>query len=477
MTNPRASRCLLPALLGLTFPSSFANAAPTDTTPLKQAALAATEQRASEIGELASALWQHAEIALQETASCKLLADRLRAAGFTVQDRAAKLPTAFVASFGKGAPVIGIVAEFDALPGVGNQPVPKRLARTDGVTSGHGCGHNLFGAAAVGGALALASVMTEQHLPGTLKVFCTPAEETLHGKVVMARAGIFAGLDAVIDWHPGLGNEVLNKGTQAMDNLEIAFAGQAAHAAYDPWNGRSALDAVELTNHAVNMMREHIKPSARIHYVIKDGGGAPNVVPERALVWYFVRDEDRLQVAAHTRWLKDIARGAALATQTRETVTLVAGVHSYLFNRPLQEALQRNLELVGAPRFTDADQAFGRALQKSAGKSPTGFATAIVPLAAGPLPVEGGSTDSAEISLIAPTAAFAVATAPRDVPWHSWATTASHGTPTAHKSAVVAAKIIATTGAELLVDADLRRRATAAFKQATGGKPYRSPLD
>jgi aminobenzoyl-glutamate utilization protein B len=400
----------------------------------------------------------------------------LRRAGFDLETNVADMPTAFVATYGKGSPAIGILAEYDALPGVGNQPVPQRKPRTDGVTSGHGCGHNLFGAASVGSALALKVLMERNGLKGTLRLFGTPAEETVVGKVYMAKAGVFRGLDAVIEWHPGDENEVRNQTGRAMNSFEVEFFGQAAHGSTDPWNGRSALDAVELMNYGVNLMREHIKPTARIHYVIPRGGDAPNVVPEYAKVWYFVRDINRAEVAKYYARVLKIVEGAALATETTYKVHLITGVHEYLLNRPLQEALQRNLELVGAPAFTEQEQEFARLLQRSVNKEEKGFNEKVKPLPDKPGEVEGGSTDVAEVSWIVPTAGFSVTTAAEDVPWHSWATTACHGTTAGRKGAVIAAKVIAATGIDLLTKPALLEEAKAFFLKATDGKPYQAPI-
>ena len=386
------------------------------------------------------------------------------------------MPTAFVATFGSGSPSIGILAEYDALPGVGNAPVPRREARDDGVTSGQGCGHNLFGAGSVGGALAIKQAMEAHDLPGTIKLFGTPAEETVVGKVYMAKAGIFDGLDAVVEWHPFLETRVGNQPGRAMNNFEVEFFGQAAHSSADPWNGRSALDAVEMMNYGVNLMREHITPVTRIHYVIPRAGEAPNVVPEYAKVWYYVRDTNRENVEKYYNRILDIARGAALATRTEHKVYLVTGVHEYNLNRPLQEAVQANLEFVGAPDFTDEEQNFAKKLQEFLEIEQKGFNTGIQPLADDPEPIRGGSTDVAEVSYITPTVGFNVTTAAADIPWHSWATSACHGTDAGVKGAQVATKVIALTGIDLLTDADLRQRAKTFFDEKTGGTVYSSPI-
>ena len=447
-----------------------------ETDLLKQKALEQVDSIEAVIEEMAIKLWEYSETVLQETQSAKLLVSKLDEAGFNIETNVADMPTAFVATYGSGSPVIGILAEYDALPGVGNQAVPERKPRTDGVTSGHGCGHNLFGAASVGGAIALKELMEKNNLKGTLKLFGTPAEETVIGKVYMAKAGVFEGLDAVLEWHPGAENEVRNQAGRAMNSFEVEFFGQSAHGSADPWNGRSALDAVELMNYGVNLMREHIKPTARIHYVIPNAGEAPNVVPEYAKVWYFVRDINRAEVKKYYDRILKIAEAAALATETTHKVHLITGVHEYLLNRPLQEALQKNLELVGAPEFTEKEQEFARSLQRSVNKEEKGFNEKIKALPDKPGEVKGGSTDVAEVSWIVPTAGFRVTTAAEDIPWHSWATTACHGTRASRKGAVVAAKVIAATGIDLLTKPTLLKESKAFFLKATDGKTYQSPI-
>lgn len=421
-------------------------------------------------------LWNYAEIALQESRSASYLADILEEEGFQVERGVAGMPTAFIASWGSGAPILGVLAEYDALPNIGNAPVPERTPRKDGHIHGHGCGHNLFGAASVGAAIALKRMMDEHDTPGTVRLYGTPAEETVVGKVYMAREGVFDDLDAAIVWHPGQETAVTNNRARALNNFEITFRGQAAHGAADPWNGRSALDAVELMNDGVNMMREHVKPSARIHYVIPEAGEAPNVVPERARAWYYVRDTTRAAVDENYAWILDIAEGAAKMTRTEHDVHLITGVYTYTLVRPLQEAMQRNLERVGPPAFSDADHDFARSLQSYVGVEETGLDDEIEPLADKPEPADGGSSDVADVSFITPTVEFSVTTAAKDVPWHSWATSASHGTPGAVKGAQVATRALALMGAELLLDAELLRAAKAAHREATGGRPYVSPI-
>lgn len=442
----------------------------------RDAALEAAEGLAKQTGEIARELWDLSEIALREERSAKLLSGFLSAEGFAVEAGVAGMPTAFVASWGQGRPIIGVLAEYDALPGVGNAAVPKRSPREDGVTAGQGCGHNLFGAASVVGAVAAKRAMETLGLEGTIRLYGTPAEETVVGKVYMAREGLFDDLDAALDWHPGTETGTRNEPARAMNSFTVEYFGQAAHGARDPWNGRSALDAVELMNYGVNLMREHVEPSARIHYVIPEGGDAPNVVPEYAKVWYYVRDLNRESVERYYDRILKIAEGAALATGTTHEVSLITGVHECLENRPLQEAVQANLELVGGPEYTEGEQDFARQLQRNLEIEEKGFVGEVEPLEDELQPPEGGSTDVCEVSHIVPEAGFRVTTAAAGIPWHSWAATACHGTTAGIKGAVVAAKVIALTAADMLADPDLMAAAKKDFLERSGGEPYRSPI-
>ncbi len=442
----------------------------------KSTALSAADEVAAEIGRMSQILWDFSETALLEYRSAEFLANALEQDGFMVERGVAEMPTAFIASYGSGNPIIGILAEYDALPGVGNAVAPRKAPRDDGLSNGHGCGHNLFGAASVGAAMILKRVIAAHNLSGTVRLYGTPAEETVVGKVYMAKAGVFDDLAAAIEWHPGLENSVRNQPGRALNNFTVEFFGQAAHASADPWNGRSALDAIEMMNYGVNMMREHVKPTARIHYVMPSAGEAPNVVPEYAKVWYYVRDLNRESVQVYYDWILKIAEGAAMATRTTHKVTLITGVHETLLNRPLQEAAQRNFELVGAPPFTAEDQSFAKHLQEFLQIEQQGLDVEIKPLADGPEPASGGSTDVAEVSYITPTVGFTVTTAAADIPWHSWAASASHGTDGAIRGANVAAKVIALTGVDMLTDSSLLERARAFFLEQTGGRPYESPI-
>ena len=449
-----------------------------EPTQAQREAIRHVEQIEPLVTEMAMKLWHESEIALRETKSAAYLADVLEREGFTLQRGVAGMPTAFVATFkqGGGKPVIGVLAEYYALPSVGNEAVPMQEPRADGNTGGHGCGHNLFGAGSVAAAIALKRTMQQQNIDGTVKLFGCPAEETLIGKVYMARDGVFDGLDACLDWHPGGKTQIGNTASRALNTFEVEFFGKSAHGSGAPWDGRSALDAVELMSIGANYMREHIEPSARLHSVIVHGGDAPNVVPNYAKVWYFVREADRDSVEKNYKWLLDIAKGAALMTQTEYKVKLLTGVHSYNLNRPLQEAAQANLEYVGPPQYTEADHAWAKQLQRELGLKESGYDVKIHPLAKKPGPLEGGSTDVAEVSRLTPTVKVSATSAAAGIPFHSWSATACHGREAAAKSSVVAAKVMAMTGVQMMQDADLLQRAQKAFKESMKDGPYKSPI-
>ncbi len=457
---------ILPASLGLS----------QDMPPARQAAIDAAGKLEAQVRHLSLELWKYSETALHEHKSVALLSDVLEQEGFKVQRNVGGMPTAFIATYGTGRPIIGILAEYDALPGVGNEAVPRREPRKDGITSGQGCGHNVFGAASVCGAIAVKRTMEALGITGTTRLYGCPAEETLVGKVYMARAGVFDDLDAAIDWHPSDENGVKNNPGLAMNNFQIEFFGQSAHGAVNPWDGRSALDAVELMNYGVNLMREHVEPTTRIHYVIPAAGDAPNVVPNYAKVWYYARDVNRESVDRLYERILKVAKGAAIATETTHKVTLLTGCHEYLLLRSLQERLQEHLETVGPPQFTDEEQQFGCTLQRSLGIAEEGFDDTITPLDPEPEAPFGGSTDVAEVSWITPTVGFRMATTAQSVPWHSWAVTACQASDGGIRGAVVATKLIAVTGVDLLTDAELLKKAKQEFIEKTGGQPYKSPV-
>lgn len=428
------------------------------------------------IERVAEELWQLAELSLFEKQSAQLMIDVLEEQGFTITNQAAAgIPTAFIAEWGSGQPVIGFLTEYDALPGLGNEAVPYKQPRKDGGASGHGCGHNLLGAGTLGAALALKDVMAANNTPGTIRVYGCAAEETEGAKLYMAREGLFNDLDAALHWHPGDEAEVTNIRSTATSSLVIEFAGKTAHAGAAPWLGRSAVHAAELFAHGVNLMREHVEPTARIHYVYESGGLAPNIVPDYARIRMFVRDTDRAHVEASVAWVQQIAEGAALATQTKATVDVYNGMYDLMPNKPLAEQLQSHMERIGVPSYTDEERSFAEEVQRNYGIAPRGLATATSALPDDTF-MMGASTDVGDVSWLTPTMGCSMPTIPLGVNLHTWAATATHGTAIGTKGAIYAARALAALGADLVADEALRRAARTDFERRTAGKPYVSAL-
>ncbi len=424
--------------------------------------------------ETARAIWGFHELALEERRSSALLADLLEKEGFAVRRGIAGMPTAFVARAGHGAPVIALLAEYDALPELSQTGGASRKQPVEPGAPGHGCGHNLLGTAAVAAGVAANRVRATERLDGTIVVFGTPAEEKILGKVFMARDGAFQGVDAVLAWHPGTQNQVVNRVRLAISALDVEFFGKTAHAAINPWLGRSALDAVELLDHALALMREHIRPTARMHRVVKAGGSVPNIIADYAKVQWWVRDASGSGVDDLVARLKLAAEGAAMATETKAKVTLLAQTRDPVPNDALAAVVQRELERVGAPRWDDADQALARAIQQEIGAEPKGLATSVVPFGPG----HGGtaSSDIGETSAVAPLVELEVAVAPGGAPFHHWAVTSCALHPVGFKGMGVASKVLAGSAVDLLRDPAAVRAAKEEFAKATGGRAYRSPL-
>jgi aminobenzoyl-glutamate utilization protein B len=434
------------------------------------------EQTTPVIQRVAQVVWQFSELSLQEIKSAQLILHILQEHGFTITSKGtAGVPTAFIAEFGEGSPAIGLLVEYDALPGLGNEPVPYRQPRKDQVTSGHGCGHNLLGAGSIGAAIALKNVLTEEKLPGTIRVYGCAAEETEGAKVYMAREGLFKDLDAALHWHPSSSAEVSNYRSTAINQLKIEFFGKGAHAGGSPWLGRSAVHAAELFAHGLNLMREHVEPTARLHYIYESAGLAPNVVPDYARLGLYVRDCDRAHVEASTEWVKQIAQGAALATQTTAKVLVYTGLYDLLPNTPLAERMQANLEKIGVPTFTEEEQAFAREIQRNYGVEPEGMALETIPLI-DENTSRGFSTDVGDVSWTTPTMGCGMPTMPLGVSVHTWAATACHGMSIGLKGALQAARVLAWTGFDIMTDAGLRQAARADFERRIAERPYVSPL-
>jgi aminobenzoyl-glutamate utilization protein B len=421
-------------------------------------------------------IWNYAELGLQEHRSVARLIGALKKAGFRVREGVAGMPTAFVAEYGSGKPVIGILAEYDALPDLSQQALPDRKAAPDR-TAGHGCGHCALGTAAIGSALAVKAVYDKHHLKGTIRVYGTPAEETVIGKVYMTLDGQFANLDVCLHWHPGTKNRISYQSSKALISAKFSFAGLAAHASGSPEKGRSALDGVELMNVGANYMREHVKETNRIHYVITKGGGQPNVVPATAQVWYFVRANAHEDAEAQFDWLRDIAEGAAKMSRTKVAVQIDTDCHEIIPNLPLSKVLARNFGKVGPPGFDETDAAFARRLQEPLRtdfglKEAKALNDAIEPLPEKPYPSDGGSTDVGDISWHVPTGGLSTVCFPAGSPGHSWQNVAAIGSPVGHKGMMVAAKVLALSAVDLLQDAETLKAAKADFEERMKERKY-----
>lgn len=418
-------------------------------------------------------IWNYAEVGYQETRSSALLQEQLRSAGFSIQSGVAGMPTAFVATFGSGKPVIGILAEFDALPGITQQAKPERAPAPDKI-AGHACGHHLFGSASTFAAMAVKEWLARSKTPGTIRLYGTPAEEGGAGKVYMVREGLFRDVDVVLHWHASDRNDASHSTSLANKSAKFRFHGVSAHAAGAPERGRSALDGVEAMNHMVNLMREHVPQETRIHYVITQGGSAPNVIPDFAEVFYYVRHPDPQQVQALFERVAKAAEGAAMGTGTRVEHEVIHGIYALLPNEPLARVMDANLRRVGGVKYDAAERAFAETLRKSLGPDPPPIESAadIAPLQ---FYRSGGSTDVADVSWVVPTGGLRAATWVPGTPSHSWQAIAAGGTSIGLKGMAVAAKTLAMTAVDLLTTPRLVEEATAAYrKQLPPGWTYRA---
>lgn len=437
--------------------------------PLDNSAIRYLEESFDVYNQLQKNIWSHPELGFLEDYSSGLLQEHLLQNGFEVESGLAGMPTSFVASFGSGEPVIGILAEFDALPGLSQDTVPYRKPLIDG-GNGHGCGHNTFGVAASAGAIAIKKWLEENNHSGTIKVFGTPAEEGGGGKVYMVRDGLFDDVDIVLDWHPGARNAV-NVGTgTAIQMVDYTFHGVAAHAAGNPDKGRSALDGVEAFNYMVNMLREHVPISSRIHYVITDGGDAPNIVPHYAKVSYYIRSPDREILKDLKEWIDQAAEGAAKGTQTTVESEIISGFYERLYNKTLAEVVQQNLERVGGVEYNDREKEFAEQMIRELNRdlSILKEAVEIQPLAEEKPSTGGGSSDVGDVSWVVPTISFNTATFVPGSPGHSWQNVAAGGTTIGTKALLNSAKVFTLTAIELFTNPELTQAAIEEFEERRG---------
>jgi aminobenzoyl-glutamate utilization protein B len=442
-------RRLLPSgacWLALSLPAAAAEADPA----------AIVDAYAPRLAQVAGTIWDKAELGFQETQSSELLQQELRSAGFTLQHNVAGMPTAFIARAGKGGgPVIAILAEMDALPGVSQAAVPRRQP-IPAKDAGHACGHNLFGAASIAAARAVKQWMEASGQPGEVRVYGAPAEEGGSGKVYLVKAGLFDDVDVVLHWHPGDRNSAAQNTALANVSGKFRFAGIASHAAAAPERGRSALDGVEALNAMANMMREHVPQDTRIHYVITDGGKAPNVVPATSTVYYYVRHQDPEVAKSVMARLKKAAEGAALGTETRMEYEPVGGTYNLLPNDVLGRVMDTNLRRVGGLRYTASDRAFAMELHTSLATAPA-ISQAAEIAAYEVDKVMHGSTDVGDVSWVVPTVGLSTATWVPGTAAHSWQAVAAGGNAIGYQGATIAAKVLALTIVSAKAEFDQRR--------------------
>ncbi|MEO1101017.1 MAG: amidohydrolase [Pseudomonadota bacterium] len=440
--------------------------APTHADP---AVLAGIDARYDQTASIATQLWDWAEVGYQETKSAELLSQTLAAEGFEIESGVADIPTAFVASYGSGGPVIAILAEYDALPGVNQAASPTR-ERVRGKLAGHACGHNLFGAGSVTAAIAVKEWLEESGQPGTIRLYGTPAEEGGSGKVYMVRAGLFDDVDFAIHWHADDENSAAAQTSLANRSAKFRFTGAAAHAAGAPERGRSALDGVEAFNMMVNMMREHVPQDSRIHYVITSGGTAPNIVPEFAEVFYYARHPSPSGVEDIWARMEDAARGAALGTGTTVEWEVIHGNNPLLVNEVLATEMDANLRSVGGIDYTAEERAFVEEIRASFANPALSVASAaeIQPYE---VSLGYGSTDVGDVSIAVPTVGVRTATWAPGTAAHTWQAVAASGTSIGHKGTQVAAKAMTLMAIDLYTNPELRAAARAEF-DADRGEDY-----
>ena len=441
-------------------------------TKNKKALLESVEKHKQALIKISDDIWAVAETAFEEDKSAKILADYAEQQGFTVERGVAEIPTAFVATYGSGKPVISVLGEFDALPGISQKAKPNKDPLVEG-GNGHGCGHNLFGAGSLGAAIAIKELIEQGKIKGTIKFFGTPSEEKFFGKIWMVKAGLWDDVDVNISWHPAPVTESDVQSSLALVDFKVEFFGQAAHAAADPWNGRSASDALELYTAGINYYREHVKPTVRMHYHIQDGGQVVNVVPDYSRVWVRVRDTKREGMMPVYERVMKMAEGAAILANVDYKVSLISGIYEVLVNRAGGEIMQKNLELLGPISYTEDEIAFGKKIQEATQKPQIGMDSKINSLRITEENPGGGSTDVGDVSWNVANINLRVTTAPKDTPWHSWAVVACGGMSIGHKGMLYASKAMSMTMLDLFENPDLVTKVKAEYKERKGDVVYK----
>lgn len=428
--------------------------------------LDAIDSRYEQTADIARKIWEWGEVGYQEEKASGLLIETLQTAGFKITSGVAEIPTAFVAEYGSGGPVIAVLAEYDALPGI-NQDDSAERSPIDGKNAAHACGHNLFAAGSVGAAMAIKDWLETTKTPGRVRLYGTPAEEGGSGKVYMVRAGLFDDVDFALHWHADDENSAAARTTLANRSAKFRFRGVSAHAAGAPEKARSALDGVEAFNFMVNMMREHVEQDSRIHYVITEGGTAPNVVPDFAEVFYYVRHPKPDGVDAIWERVEEAARGAARGTGTQVDWEVIHGNNPLLVNETMAKMVDEKLRIVGGVNYTPAEQKFAEQMAKSFDKPKLklGSETEIQPYTTS---LGYGSTDVGDVSYATPTVGLRTATWVPGTSSHSWQSAAASGMSIGFKGANNAAKTLTLAAIELYTDPDLRKKATEEFHEARG---------
>ncbi len=442
--------------------------------PQAQAALETVEKLAPSFKQLSRQIWENPEVGWQEKQSSALLRAQLEKAGFRTRGFDS-MPTAFVAEWGEGKPVIDILGEYDALPGLSQEDVPERKPRVAGAP-GHGCGHNLFGAASALAAVAVKERMQALRLKGTVRFYGTPAEEGGGGKIFLIRAGAFRDADVVLAWHPGDFNAADDNPYLANISARVRFRGTPAHAAGAPEAGRSALDGLELMTHAVNLLREHVSQETRMHYIVTSGGAAANIVPEFAELSIIVRHPDLAELARIWERVKLCAEAGALATGTKAEIEITSAYANFVRNPALRDLLDRSLRTAGGVRYTDEERAFIEKIRATLGARempPLERAAEVLPPKTS---LSSVSTDVGDVSWVAPVGHFTAATMPPGVPLHTWQSTACAGTEIGRKGMMTAAKTLTLAALELFGSPKLVAEARAAFEEQMRGRAYRSLL-
>ena len=459
---------------------------------MKQTAWKWIDDNSKNLAKMSDKIWGYAELGLWETKSSKLISDELEKRGFKLKRGVAGMPTAFVAEWGKGGPCIGVQGEFDALPLISQKVKTEKDPLKPG-HAGHGCGHNVHGVSGMAGAIALRYELESEKIKARVKFFGTPAEENYAGKVFMVKEGLYDDVDACLSHHPSSANTARLSSSTAVNGVKFHYYGKTSHAAGNPEQGRSALDAVELMNIGVNYLREHIIQDARVHYVIEVGGGQPNVVPDYARSWYYIRAPERDQLDLIYKRILKIAEGAAMMTETTLKVEFIDGLYNIIPNKVVAETVVKNMREVGTPHYTKKELEFAAEIAKSFPKEQkidmlrkikfpnyekyidVNLPTDVLdPMGEGE--VMAGSSDVGDVSWKCPTVEFGTTLNVLGAPGHSWQFVAMSGCTVAHKSLVFAAKTIAGTALDLITQSELLTEAKKEHADRLKGRTYKTPI-